>query len=252
MYVLNNLLVESTSGGKEFQGAQTYGSRATIVDPTLLVVVALCICFMGVLFFLDYRTNKKYDALFKAVGTELRDSISLDENVELAMLMRARRGEIDERMRLIRHVDQGRYAWVHIMDQIALSVPADLWIDSWKELDRPDKEQYHFRFSVEGYAASNEILADFIQTLEASPFIAEVDFTISQTKKFGEQTAIQFTLKARTEEPDPTLLDVEALGANSTSPMLMDPASTLSGNVPGTSSLPYIQADSLPPTVPKP
>lgn len=256
MYIVNNLLIETAQSAGHLHSAGRSSGRASLNDPLMAVALAAALAVAGGVSFVDYQTSQRYDTLLSEVGTALQDSTTLDENVELATQLRIRSAEVEQRIEMIRRIDQGRYTWSHIMDQVALASPADLWLNKWEETQEGTPEDPTIAFRIEGYAASNQVLADFIQTLEASPFIIEVSFSNSRGLKIGGQDAIQFTIDAKSEQPEESLIDLEVVGPEGRklipSQSAASDSTRATGLAPGQDrSMPWLPKEELPVTVPK-
>jgi len=60
---------------------------------------------------------------------------------------------------------------------------------------------------VEGNAATTQALTRFMKNLEASPFIRDVALVTSEQTQTQGRTYLKFTLEARWEQPDSTLIE---------------------------------------------
>jgi Tfp pilus assembly protein PilN len=62
-------------------------------------------------------------------------------------------------------------------------------------------------FDIEGAAAGTQALTRFMKNLEASPFIRDVALVTSEQTETQGRTYLKFTLEARWEQPDSTLVE---------------------------------------------
>jgi len=62
-------------------------------------------------------------------------------------------------------------------------------------------------FTVEGAAAGTQSLTRFMKNLEASPMVRDVALVTSEQTTAEGRTYLKFTLEARWEEPDSTLVE---------------------------------------------
>ena len=62
-------------------------------------------------------------------------------------------------------------------------------------------------FNLEGNAATTQSLTRFMKNLEASPFIRDVALVTSEQTQTQGRTYLKFTLEARWEQPDSTLIE---------------------------------------------
>ena len=66
-------------------------------------------------------------------------------------------------------------------------------------------------FNVEGNAGSTQALTRFMRNLEASPMIRDVALITSEQIDFQGRSVLKFSLEARWEQPDPSLLETVPL-----------------------------------------
>jgi Tfp pilus assembly protein PilN len=142
-------------------------------------------------------------------------------------------------------VDGRRYLWPHLLDEISRAVPPYTWLtrvsaesqsgpgqpprpgqpaapaapagsaakdttkkaagDSTKAKAPPPPPPP--QFDIEGSAATTQALTRFMKNLEASPFIRDVALVTSEQTESEGRTFLKFTLEARWEQPDSTLVE---------------------------------------------
>jgi Tfp pilus assembly protein PilN len=73
------------------------------------------------------------------------------------------------------------------MDEVARSVPENLWLTKVEE-------QAGTRFAVEGVTFSNFIVARFMQQLDAAPHWSDVELSVAQQGKIDGYDVVQFSL----------------------------------------------------------
>ena len=88
----------------------------------------------------------------------------------------------------IKELNKNRFFIAHILDEISSRIPEFTWLTS------VDVNQS--RLGLKGIAASNLLVADFMNRLEDSPYINNVDLTVLEKKAVEKQEMMQFTLTA--------------------------------------------------------
>lgn len=88
----------------------------------------------------------------------------------------------------IRQLNRNRFFIAHILDEISDRVPDFTWLT----LVNADSS----KMDIKGVAASNLLVADFMNRLEESPYIHNVDLTVLEKKVIEKQEMMQFTLTA--------------------------------------------------------
>jgi type IV pilus assembly protein PilN len=88
----------------------------------------------------------------------------------------------------IRHLNKNRFFIAHIIDEVSDRIPDFTWLT----LLSSDST----RMDIKGVAASNLLVADFMNRLEESPYIHNVDLTVLEKKVIEKQEMMEFTLTA--------------------------------------------------------
>ena len=82
----------------------------------------------------------------------------------------ARRDSILQRIAVIQEIDQGRFMWPHIMDEMARALPEYTWLTGVTE----SAPAPFIQLMVDGAAGDNTGITMFMDRLEASPFFRNV------------------------------------------------------------------------------
>lgn len=175
-------------------------------DPAVIAVLLLAVGAFGFGVYLDQQADQQYENLQQQVRAALRDSTSLQSDLRQAERLKERRGEIREKIQRIKQIDRGRYSYVHVMDQISAALPAETWIESL-ETQNQNLQTGQVTFHVTGFAATNDIVSQFINRLESSAFIRNVSFQSSQQVPMGIQEITEFTIRGRSAQPDLSFLE---------------------------------------------
>jgi Tfp pilus assembly protein PilN len=88
----------------------------------------------------------------------------------------------------IKQLNRNRFFIAHILDEVSDRVPDFTWLT----LVNADSS----KMDIKGVAASNLLVADFMNRLEESPFIHNVDLTVLEKKVIEKQEMMEFTLTA--------------------------------------------------------
>jgi Tfp pilus assembly protein PilN len=210
-------------------------------DPRVaaLAGAALLVLVLGAFGF--WRQSARSGELNGQIERERADSLRLERTIALMRSMESRRDTIEQKMAVIRSVDGRRYQWPHLMDEISRAVPPFTWLtkvgaaapaagsgprpvapppapapaagdtskkaaaDSGKMALPPPPPPP--TFNVEGNAATTQALTRFMKNLEASAFIRDVALVTSEKAENQGRAYLKFTLEARWEQPDSTLVE---------------------------------------------
>ena len=88
----------------------------------------------------------------------------------------------------IKELNKNRFFIAHILDEVSSRVPEFTWLTSL------DISQIDMK--LKGITASNLLVADFMNRLEESSYIHNVDLTVLEKKKVGQHEMMDFTLTA--------------------------------------------------------
>ncbi|HEU4561974.1 MAG TPA: PilN domain-containing protein [Longimicrobium sp.] len=204
------------------------GMKLPGADPRVaaLAVAALLVLVLGAFAF--WRQSAKEGELTGQIERERADSLRLARTIALMKSMESRRDTIEQKMAVIRSVDGRRYQWPHLMDEISRAVPPYTWLTRVAATAAPapapapapaagDSAKAAAPalppappppgFTLEGSAATTQALTRFMKNLEGSAFIRDVALVTSEQTQTQGRTYLKFTLEARWEQPDSTLVE---------------------------------------------
>jgi Tfp pilus assembly protein PilN len=131
----------------------------------------------------------------------------------------AKRDSVLRQLRIIQSIDDDRFVWPHIMDEVSRALPPYTWLKSLTVLTAPagasnsgaasanakkdpDPTGEPARFRIVGNTADIQALTRFMKTLEASPFIQNVQLARSELAMVDNREVTEFQLDAQYEHPD--------------------------------------------------
>jgi Tfp pilus assembly protein PilN len=141
--------------------------------PGLVVLLVLGLVHPG--------ARDRHRLLEDRVAQAVRDSTDLAGLISAAEQLRAGRDSVAARMQIIRELDDGRYVWPHILDDVAAAVPDFTWLTRIAEAGAGNELQVE----IEGRTANTLALTRFMNRLEASPFLASV--SLAGTEQVAER-----------------------------------------------------------------
>lgn len=180
-------------------------------DKWLLFIVAGWIIGIGGLAWLFLGTQAKAAQLTDQVETAAADSSRYAATIAQTNELRARRDTIAMKLEVIQQIDEGRYTWPHIMEEISKALPDYTWLVGVQQLEGGASPS----FQIDGRTGSNFALTRFMSNLEASPFVRGVRLlSTAQVNEAGANTSYtlhQFMLEAHYEEPTADLIETVPL-----------------------------------------
>jgi type IV pilus assembly protein PilN len=151
-----------------------------------------------------------------AIEAAVQDSARFADLIERTRRLQARRDSIVERVSVIQEIDQNRYVWPHVMDEIARALPDYTWLTQLGE-----KGRNPLRIMLRGRAGNNFAVTVLMDQLESSDYFRDVKLISSEQSPQsieggGQQVVYAFELEMTFQQPPlESLQTVPLLGAES-------------------------------------
>jgi Tfp pilus assembly protein PilN len=198
-------------------------------DPYMAGLGALALVMLVGLGFTYWRVDSRLSEIGGEITRAEADSVSFAKTIHLVAELGARQDTIEQKIEVIREVDERRYVWPHILDEISRALPPYTWLTRITAEEQapppPSAPQGDAAaggtaqaqpkpevprgpaFSLEGNAGSTQALTLFMKSLEASPFIRGVTLVTSKQESENGRSFQKFTLEARYEVPDSSTIE---------------------------------------------
>lgn len=157
---------------------RTEPHKATFV--VLLVVVPVLAGFLW------WNQRSRAQELETRLEEARQDSTRLADLRQLSDSLTSRREEIRKRIDLVRSLDENRFVWPHLMDEIAAALPSTAWLRGFKQ----QSELPGLQLQLMGTAARPLVITRFVRNLEQSPFIGDVQI-VGSNKQVEDGVATQ-------------------------------------------------------------
>lgn len=185
--------------------------------PAVIAGGALALLLLLTLGFLIWRTGARANELRTQIEQEVTDSTRFAATIELITQVRERQDTVRQKIQVIRSVDQRRYVWPHLLDEISAAVPEYTWLEQITSA-QPDSLATGPSFTLQGNAGSTQSLTRFMKNLEESPFIRDVTLVTSQQDEVEGRAIHRFTLEAGFEDPDSSAIRTVPILVNDVEP----------------------------------
>lgn len=116
-----------------------------------------------------------------ALDQAVADSARYARVIETQASLRARQDTIAEKLTLIQEIDAGRYVWPHILDEISRALPPYTWLQNIAQIRSGPMPA----FQVQGRTGSLTALTRFMDALEASPFVRNIQLVSTERAQIG-------------------------------------------------------------------
>ena len=223
-------------GSKVDFGASIAAFRERVREPWLIgsgVVTVLALAGVALFFMLQSRREAALDdSLQQAVQDSTRYASVLREHDKAE----ARRDTVLRSLNLIRAIDDDRFIWPHVMDEVSRALPPYTWIVSLgftglgqaqqpiatlapvapadsaaggrKKRRALNTQIPHdsVRVRLVGNTVDIQALTRFIRQLEASPFLEQIQLAKSERTNDNGKEVVQFQLDMMYSRPEPQMV----------------------------------------------
>ncbi len=231
----------SRGGGSRFQPAEFFASAGSWAgDKYLMSAIGASITSLGLIAFLFLHQRSAETALEERQIKAVEDSARYSAVLAAKVKAEATRDSLYRQLAVIKSIDDTRYLWSHLMQEISSALPPYTWLtaitqtsvpasvaagDTTKRPQSPGTkskaaiqkeiaarsdslmaEARTVKFRIVGNTVDIQALTRFIKGLEASPFIQNVQLTRSDLVVSEGKEVTEFQLEAQTETPSPYLI----------------------------------------------
>lgn len=222
-------------GGTSFDLAASLASvRERIRQPWLIGSVAVASIAIAAVAFLYVQQTRRETKVEEALQKAVQDSTRFASVLREREKAEARRDTVLRSLNLIRAIDDDRYIWPHILDEVSHALPPYTWLVSLgysglgqaqtpiqtlapsapsdsagKKKRKPlgtvvARDTIHVR--VVGNTVDIQALTRFMKQLESSPFLEQVQLAKSERANDNGKEVTQFQLDMMYTRPDPSMV----------------------------------------------
>ncbi len=184
-------LVPTAKRGRAPRAKSIKGPRPSIKLPSIqasVVYIVGIVIFVLVVAILLIAQSSKMNSLNKNIAQLSSRLEELKVYKAAVDSLEKREKELASLIDPIKELNKNRFFIAHILDEISSRIPEFTWLTS---LDVNKSN-----LGLKGIAASNLLVADFMNRLEESSYIHNVDLTVLEKKAVKKQEMMQFTLTA--------------------------------------------------------
>src|SRR5690606_19417762 len=230
-----NLLPGSSrkSGGSGIDVGALAGKLASRVrDPYLVGAVGTSAVAIVLVAMMHLSQSSATSAMEERYQEARTDSVRYAAVIADRRAAEAQRDSVIRQLDIIRAIDDDRYIWPHIMEEVSRALPAYTWLTSVQQTsavvtaaatataeapatnakgkgkaasdassDVPDGPTRAPKFRIVGQTVDIQALTHFMKTLEASPFIQRVQLSRSDMALADGKQITEFHLDAEYEIP---------------------------------------------------
>jgi Tfp pilus assembly protein PilN len=233
MIEINLLPRAGKKSGRRLGGAGL-GSLASLAsladrvrDPFLAGAVAALVLGGAGVGALHFRLGSRAADLAVREQQAVQDSTRFAAILKEKRAVQAQRDSILRQVAIIRSIDNDRYVWSHIMEEVSRALPAYTWLTSLNQTSsvvsvaaRPDSGAADstrpagadslvappLTFRLVGQTVDIQAMTRFMKLLEASPFIQNVQVVRTDVAAADGKQVTEFQLDAQYEIPAPSAI----------------------------------------------
>jgi Tfp pilus assembly protein PilN len=208
-------------------GASFASAASKIKNPFTLIAAASVIVAAATIGVLTWQQQAKADSLAAGEQKQVQDSTRYAAVLREKKKAETQRDSVMRQLNIIKTIDNNRFVWPHIMDEVSRALPQYTWLVSIKETTPPpaapapasadpkdkdkkkpdlDEAPQAMKFQIIGNTVDIQALTRFMKLLEASPFIQNVQLNNSALVQSEGKDVTEFTLDAEYQRPDSTAI----------------------------------------------
>jgi type IV pilus assembly protein PilN len=234
-----NLLPGAAKKAKRGGPGMSLGSvasavRTRIKDPSMLAAVVSVVLAGAAVGGLSVTQSRTSADLTAREEKAVRDSARFATVLRERRSAEAKRDSVLRQLQVIRAIDDDRFVWAHIMDEVSRALPPYTWLkslavtsatpavaavtpppatapkkddakdakDAPKQSKDPVPSNEALKFRIVGNTVDIQALTRFMRLLETSPFIQNVQLARSDLAMVDGKEVTEFQLDAQYERPD--------------------------------------------------
>ncbi len=141
--------------------------RAADLRQTVAVLVLGLVVVCGVIAMIDRGLEQRLSNAQATLRQLEGDIARYRPEEEQVQVFKAKRSELEDKIDVIKGLDRARSGPVRILDALTSSTPDRLWLTALSTEG--------IQIKVEGDSVDTGVVADFLRSLNASPYFTEVD-----------------------------------------------------------------------------
>ena len=199
-------------------GSTVSGLGARVKDPFLATAAGLVAIGALAIAAMFVFQAKRDDDLTEREQRATQDSTRFAAVLAEKRAAEAQRDSVMRQLNIIKSIDNDRYVWPHIMDEVSRALPAYTWLTSMtqtsvpqtastvdagpKDPNAPAEPVPAMKFRITGNTVDIQALTRFMRVLEQSPFIQNVQLSKSDIAMVEGREVTDFNLEAEYQKPD--------------------------------------------------
>lgn len=223
------------------------GAASSISDKYLVSAVGTVSAVVLTVGFLFLGQSSRERTLVEREQRAMQDSARYRVVLQAKAKAEATRDSLYQQVSIIKSIDDSRFLWPHLLEEISNSLPQYTWLTVVTQTSAPPSSAYQdttrkaskdgegkkaevtaaekkaradsvlaeasraTKFRIVGHTVDIQALTLFMKTLEASPFIQNVQLTRSDIALVDGKEVTEFNLEAESQKPPAFLVKTVAM-----------------------------------------
>jgi Tfp pilus assembly protein PilN len=219
---------KSKGGGSSLDiGAALKGVIAKVTDPFLLGAIGSTVAAAVIVGGLYTRQVTREASLQDKERRAIKDSTQYAVIVKSIRKAQAKRDSVMRQLNIIKVIDNNRFIWPHVMDEVSRALPPYTWLTSLQQTNMtfappagapaaPKGKKGEnadsaaaavpVQMQIVGNTVDIQALTRFMKALEASPFIENVTLVKTTVIPVEGKEVTEFQLTGTYQQPDSALV----------------------------------------------
>jgi Tfp pilus assembly protein PilN len=198
---------------------------ARVKDPFMIAAAVSIIAAVGAIGALHLSQAGRAEELTERERRSVQDSTRYVAVLRERNRAESQRDSVRRQLEIIKSIDNDRFVWAHIMDEVSRSLPPYTWLKTIaqsamvaaatptpapapakdgkdKPVPPPPPAPATLKFQISGNTVDIQALTRFMKLLESSPFVKNVTIAKAELVTLEGKEVQEFLLEAEYERPD--------------------------------------------------
>ena len=206
-----------------------------VKDPFMIAAAVSIVAAVGAVGFLHLSQTQRATELTERERRAVQDSTRYVAVLRERNRALAQRDSVQRQLEIIKTIDNDRFVWAHVMDEVSRALPPYTWLKSIQQSavvaaastpapppPAPPKDgakgngkpapppplpaPTSLKFQIAGNTVDIQALTRFMKLLEASPFVKNVTIAKAELVTLDGKEVQEFLLEAEYERPDASVI----------------------------------------------
>jgi Tfp pilus assembly protein PilN len=201
-----------------------------VKDPFMIAAAVSIVAAVGAVGFLHLSQTQRATELTEREWRAVQDSTRYVAVLRERNRALAQRDSVQRQLEIIKTIDNDRFVWAHVMDEVSRALPPYTWLKSIVQTatvappspapaPAPAKRENGklapppppppapaLKFQLAGNTVDIQALTRFMKLLESSPFVKNVTIAKAELVTLEGKEVQEFLLEAEYERPDASVI----------------------------------------------